>query len=244
MAVNWDLYETRILFNGSTRRDRYVENQINIQEKFMADSPAYSVCTIDETESHLVFLNGKIPNSKEVHTLPSEKSNLKVGNIIGWNGSNWLVTSMDFNNEIDQAATIVQCNITIRFQTLFDGDYDIYEQVGIIDPGVYSTTEKTYPEMTLPDQQFKLILPYNDVVAKLYASKRLAVSRWIDENNSPVIIAFRITSVDPMTDNYGNGNIVTFKLRQEQYVPPIDDLTNMVCDYVAAAPTGDGGSWI
>ena len=123
-----------------------------------------------------------------------------------------------------------QCNHLFRFQL---GTSDIYERWGVLDSGVYSTTEKSGTTMILPDQQFKLYMQADDITRQIARDKRFAVDQWKNIEGDDILSVYRVTAYDEVSPSYVYGHLIEFKLRADEYIPGIDNYEQMICNYIS-----------
>lgn len=177
----------------------------------------------------------------DIHAFPDE--DLQVGDMIDCYDQKWIVTDMYATNTLHYSGLMEQCNHLFRFQ---NGTSDIYEYWGVLDSGVYSTTEKYTDYIIYPDQQFKVFLPYNEHTMKMYEGKRLATEMVYNNEGLPELVCFTITAIVTETYHYRQGKLLELKLRSDKYRPEKDNVELGICDYIAPNsidPSATGG-WL
>lgn len=169
---------------------------------------------------------------------------LEIGDLIDCYGEKWIVTAKYAINTFQWKGKMQQCNHLLRFQ---NGTPDILERWIWFDSGVYSTTEHQVPVGAVPDQQFKIYVQFDEDTRKIFVGKRLAIERWTDAKQKPILLCYRVTAPDSVSKSYGNGKLLMLKCRSDQYDPKSDNLDEMICDFVAPGlvvpPSADEKWW-
>jgi hypothetical protein len=175
----------------------------------------------------------------DVFALPDE--GLDIGDLIDCYDQKWLVLEKFATNTLQWRGKMRQCNYQFRFQL---GTSEIYEYWGVLDSGVYSTTESNTPIITTPDQQFKVYLQKDVNTSKIPRGKKLAVEKVVNEDGTTVLQVYEVTAIDGVSKNYGGGHLLELKVRSGLYNPSGDDLEQMICDYIppSPAPNPDPGN--
>ena len=140
-------------------------------------------------------------------------------------------------DNIQMTGRAYQCNHLFRFQL---GTSEIYERWGVLDSGVYSTTEKSSTTMLLPDQQFKLYMQADDITRQIARDKRFAVDQWKNIEGEDILTVYRVTAYDELSNSYVYGHLIEFKLRADEYVPNVDNYDEMICNYIAPNAASEG----
>lgn len=163
-----------------------------------------------------------------VTALPGER--LLQGDLCEFYGHHWIIVRLYATDNIQMTGRAYQCNHLFRFQL---GTSEIYERWGVLDSGVYSTTEKSSTTMILPDQQFKLYMQADDITRQIARDKRFAVDQWKNIEGEDILTVYRVTAYDELSGSYIYGHLIEFKLRADEYIPGVDDYDEMICNYIA-----------
>lgn len=178
----------------------------------------------------------------DILAFPDE--DLFVGDMIDAFNEKWIVSEVFATNEIHYKGKMLQCNHLFKWQ---NHGGEILECWGVLDSGVYSTSEKSTDTMILPDQQFKVYLPYNDDTKLIYEGIRFATEVIYNEHGEQELACYRVTGVDSTSESFGGGKILSLKLRSDIFRKSIDNIELRVCDYVDPninLPTGSKGGWL
>ena len=90
---HWETYNNRISINGSTTRERRVNEFKDKIVRKVLDSPSYKNILLNGIETQLVINEGTQPYYKEFESMPGQEIN--IGDYIEWANSWWLVTTCD-----------------------------------------------------------------------------------------------------------------------------------------------------
>jgi hypothetical protein len=227
MAVNWDLYEDRLTINGTTQRDRIInETKNNITSKIV-NSPSYQVVAINSVSSHLVVnsLSGISTsdslNTKQINSIPDESFNL--GDVISWDSYSWLVTEVDNDNEIYTKGKMTQCNYTIKFQNKLTGDILSYPSIVEFDGGSFDYNNN---QITTLNSTSKIKLRFDQFSSQLTEGDRLI----LDWRNTNKPNTYKISSAIQKSYDGTNG-IIELVLDRDEFTPEIDNLEYKICNY-------------
>ena len=219
-------YRMRLEAMGKTKRDRIIHNAKRMTQKFAIRNPAYKSVTIDGTDDNLIIISTQTVSTKTIEALPSR--DFKIGSIVFWNGSHWLITKRDAESDITVRGEIEQCNRQIRWQN--PSTKEIHERWCVVDKPYFSNLESNATS-TESKREFKIQLPYDNESALLDVDKRFML-----EIIGKTPRTYRLTSVDSMTERYDyNGEASGFlviNVEQDAYNPQTDNSELMICDYV------------
>ena len=215
-------YRMRLEAMGKTKRDRIIHNAKRMTQKFAIHTPAYKSVTIDGTDDNLIIISTQTVSTKTIEALPSR--DFKIGSIVFWNGSHWLITKRDAESDITVRGEIEQCNRQIRWQN--PSTKEIHERWCVVDKPYFSNLESNATS-TESKREFKIQLPYDNESALLDVDKRFML-----EIIGKTPRTYRLTSVDSMTERYDyNGEASGFlviNVEQDAYNPQTDNSELMV----------------
>lgn len=180
----------------------------------------------------------KTDNIRVMNVTAFPDEDLVIGDVLEFYNAHWIVIRLYATDNIQKKGVAYQCNHKFRFQL---GTSEIYERWGVIDSGVYSTTEKQGLIGSTPDQQYKLYMHKDEYTSKLSRDKRLATEIWYDIDGNQILSVYRITAYDSVSVSYIDGNLIEFKLRADQYIPSSDNIQEMICDYISPDAIEQGG---
>ncbi len=121
MAINWDLYSTRLKIDGNTFKERQVNTVVNAINNDFTSSPSYfevsingnttltGVQIVDNSSNE----SNKIDYIRKIIMKPSDS--ISVGDIVDWNSKKWLVISAEQFSDIYWYGMIQECNNTLKY---------------------------------------------------------------------------------------------------------------------------------
>lgn len=220
---SWDIYETRLGIAGKHGRDRAIQReQEAILRKYM-NSPALKDVEIDGVPQKLFVHSTDAPSEKTFNTLPGEI--VDIGDIILWNEMHWLVTNVDFDDEVTRGGRIVQCNRQLRWQNQRTGE--IIERWCLVTKPYTSNIEEGMAIAT-SNREFKIQIPYDEETIQIDLDRRFLLEVI---NGEPK--AYTVTSVDSETNRYQDidGGFLIWNLSQGEYNPATDNAELMIANY-------------
>jgi hypothetical protein len=229
--LDWSIYETRLGVNGEYGRDRNVSREREaIFRKYMA-SPALKTVSVNGTDMYLLINSTDKPSEKKFNTLPDEVVN--IGDIILWQEIHWLVTQVDFDDEISRSGRIVQCNRQIRWQN--PDTYEIIERWCLVTKPYTSNIDEGNVIST-SNREFKVQLPFDSETRLLDVDKRFMLEIINGEPRT-----YKCTSVDQQTNKYQDidGGFIVINVKQDEYDLAKDNSELMVCNYEEPPVTPD-----
>ena len=223
--TTWDIYESRLLKPGKQQRDRILGREIDaIRRKYMA-SPSLKVIVVENRnrKQSVLIHSTDIPSEKTFNTLPGET--MSIGDIIEWNGMHWLVTQIDFDDEITRSGRIVQCNRKIRWQNKNTGA--IVER-WCLATKPYSSNIAEGLAIATSNREFKIQVTYDDETMMIDLDRRFLLEKI---NGTPK--AYQVTSVDTITNRYeeSDGGFLVWNMKQCEYNSVTDNADMMIADY-------------
>lgn len=221
--LDWGVYEARLGVNGEYGRDRNVSREREaILRKYMA-SPALKTVSVNGADMYLLINSTDKPSEKKFNTLPDEVVN--IGDIILWQEMHWLVTQVDFDDEISRSGRIVQCNRQIRWQN--PDTYEIVERWCLVTkPNTSNIDEGNV--ISTSNREFKVQLPFDAETRLLDIDKRFMLEIINGEPRT-----YSCTSVDQQTNKYQDidGGFIVINVKQDEAGRAGDRADLMICDY-------------
>lgn len=155
---------------------------------------------------------------------------LCVGDILNFDGENWIVMETAITNPIEITGLAWMCNHKFRFQNFTP---KIIERWGVLDSGVYSTTLTGDRSLQTPDKQFKIYLQYDEETKKIYEDKRLAVDTKYDQYGNEILEVYKVTGRNKVARSYGKGGkLLILEVRSDVY-SDADNIQELICDYIS-----------
>lgn len=160
---------------------------------------------------------------------------LNIGDVLDLRGEKWIVKDVKLSNPIQRVGIIYLANLTLRFQ---NHSSDIIERPAVLDKGQYSTTIGEEKDIRYPNDKIKIYLPYDEDTKYIYIDKRVATGIVYDKYGNEMLETFKITKANHTTVNFGkNAHLLELTVESDQYSPSNDNLSEMICDYIAPSIT-------
>ena len=126
----WDLYETRIVNRGGTKRNAAILQEVRKVQSKLPLNPSYTHVTIDDIPQDVAIINSDNLNEKTIIAMPGE--DIKHGGLVYWMDNRWLITERDANATMYVKGKMLQCNYLLKW---IDKDHVIHEQWCVVEDG-------------------------------------------------------------------------------------------------------------
>lgn len=171
---------------------------------------------------------------KKIKSLPDERFDL--GNIVNWNGTNYIIYKMDADRRIQSKGRMYECNMKLRWK---NASGNIIERVGKgEDATKYGEgTEGTF-RLRIGKFQLKILVPLDVETVLIRRDDRFLIDAeeflQTMAENDVLPNAYRVSRRNVTTGTFPNTGYVEITLVEDQFVAGSDDLENMI-----AARVGD-----
>lgn len=222
--ANWDIYEKRLIVNGTTKRNRDLNGLQNTLINKLPNSLSHKAVKINGVDKYIEFAKSSNSNSnnniKIIHSLPNES--FECGDLVVYENINYLVTEVDADKEVYTSGKMEVCNYTIKFQHPTTGTILSYPCI---------TSGKTYANeeskmFTLPSNRKSILLSKNADTLTLTAGKRL----YVDTRVSPTPYEIE-GDIDTTSYNYGSKGLIYFIVAQSEKETLNDRPDLGICNY-------------
>ena len=133
------------------------------------------------------------------------------GDLIECDGEFWIVIETNTTNPVQHLGMAWLCNHLFKFQ---NWSPTVIERWGVLDSGVYSTTETGNRSVQETDKRFGVDTRYN-------AQGELMME------------VYKVTGHNHVARSYGNGShLLVVDVRSDNYSPEKDNLDLLICDYI------------
>ena len=231
--TTWDLYESRLLKSGEQQRDRILSREVETIRRKYWTAPSLKLISVENRDrrQYILIHSTDIPSEKTFNTLPGET--MSIGDIIEWKGMHWLVTQIDFDDEITRSGRIVQCNRKIRWQNQKTGA--IVER-WCLATKPYSSNIAEGLAIATSNREFKIQVTYDDETMMVDLDRRFLLEVI---NGTPK--AYQVTSVDTITNRYeeADGGFLVWNMKQCEYNSVTDNAELMIADYCSDRVASD-----
>ena len=253
-----EVYNSKLNQYGTNQRDRTVTMAQKDIAKNVISSPSYKKVLINEAaERFLEITATQNDNRKRFTTMPNEV--VLLGDIISWNGMHWLITQVDFDDEIVMRGEIEQCNREIKWQNPVTKEI-ISRWCFAERP--YATGINEGKVVSVPDRAFRVKLPYDSETIQVDIGKRVVLevingkqktyelempdlntNKFQDSEGGFIVWNLKFSSdIDPLRDNLELG-ICNYIEPDTPPLPPVNpDPTFLKCEIVGRDSIRIGGS--
>lgn len=187
------------------------------------DTVDFHVITVNGISQGLIIVHKSgEPYQKSIKSRPDET--FKLGDLIVWDGNNWLVTDVDSDNQIYTKGTIEQCNYNLKFQST-EGTLLTYPVVFESGDGSLQTDSM----LTTVNSKSQIKCRFDEKLSNLLVSgKRLMIDSRIraDKPNCYKIAMTNLQSYDS-----GTNGILNIYLEKDEYNSTTDNKLLGICDY-------------
>lgn len=204
----------------------------SLQSSFQ-DSPAYQ----DDSERNGVLQSMVITrkNSQKADALAMPGDNLYIGDMVKALGEMWICVDSYIDEFGVTHAELWICNYLLRFQ---NGTSDIIERYVAIDDGSYSKPgEEKNPVV---DDTYTIYISLDEDTKWLFVDKRLAIGKWVDQDQKQILEVCKISWLDLRTRNLGTGShILYMRVVGDLFNAELDNYEEGICNYIS--PDDEGG---
>lgn len=165
---------------------------------------------------------------KKIKSLPDER--FELGDIVNWNGVNYIVYKMDADRRIQSKGRMYECNMAIRWK---NRKGEIVERVGKgEDATKYGEgTEGTF-RLRIGKFQLKLIVQLDSETVLIERDDRFLIdaNAFLDTMSENGILpnAYKVTRRNVTTGTFPNVGYVEITMIEDQFVAGADDIENMI----------------
>lgn len=173
---------------------------------------------------------------KKIKSLPDERFDL--GDIVNWNGTNYIIYKMDADRRIQSKGRMYECNMKLRWRNL---NGDIVERVGKgEDATKYGEgTEGTF-RIRIGEFQLKIIMRLDEETVLIRRDDRFIIDAddfiEVMSENDILPNVYRVTRRNVTTGTFpqdgSQHGYVEITLVEDQFVAGQDDLENMIAPRV------------
>ena len=218
-------YREMLKLNGQNQRERALAKAKHDALLIFPTHPSYKRVQIDDEEKYVNIISGSTAKTKWIIAGPGD--DLKIGSIVLYNSSHWLITERYSDNEIYVKGKLEICQKPIYWQ-----DKDSLEIVSR-----WATIEKPYTSnittnnmISYSSREFKIQMPFDENTSKINIGQRFMLEIINGEPKT-----YKVTSVDQMTGRFDyDGQQIGFLIlnaEQDLYNSETDNVELMICDF-------------
>ncbi len=227
MAVDWNLYTARLNLDGSSDRERNINEMKRRISQAIVNSPSYK-------SNGLVIIDTLNPYVKNFVALSD--NTVLAGMVKDYRSSKYLITAVDIDNEVNMRGTMERCNYELKFLNSFN--HPTSRWCCVENATKYNSGAKpagTVAKIELGSSQYLVKLSYDEETAlldRVYPDGN--DRRLLLDFGTSVPNAYRVTQ----TDRVSYPGLVVLTLTEDTRSGN-DNLSLMIADYysrVAPSP--------
>lgn len=235
--MDWSSYNKRLTINGTTQRERSVnQTKYNILNK-APTNPSYKKIRLNGEETYLIINTSTKPYYKEFESLPGQK--ILAGDYVEWANNFWLVYEADNDDEVYIEGNLRQCQFELFWQN--SNGKIVSRHAWVQNASAYNNGESGNNTITLQSNQFMVYMPYDDETLILENGLRLHMSR-----NNRKCKPYKLTRPDDIANGYGEKGVLNLVFTQDEYNFEEDKLVELesgkfiwICNYSSPTPPPD-----
>lgn len=224
---------------SSPRMDyfRAIQNSTGVQHIKDAKVAEYNMRFAADFDTSINVVHGALRNdvAQDFIIVPTDTGcdiwarpgeTFHIGDIIYYNTLHWLVTDINFNDDLNRSGEMVRCNRQIRWQNKTTGE--IVER-WCLATKPYTSNINEGLSIATSNREFKIQLTYDEETLLVDLDRRFLLEV-IDGTPK----AYQVTSVDTITNRYqdADGGFIVWNLKQCEYNAATDNAELMIADYV------------
>lgn len=219
----WNTYEARLNVNGSTKRERALnQTQSYITRKAVNSLSCHDVIIEGQSQTVTILNQKEDMAIKKICALPGET--LCHGGLVDFANSKWLITELDANDEVYASGLMRRCNYLLKW---LNKNGRIVEKWCVVEDGTkYLIGEKAEDIMTIGDARIAITLGKDDDTSELGRGKRFLV----DDMDSDKVLAYQITKPNKLFNIYNGKGVFRFILNEVNMTDD-DNVELRVADY-------------
>ena len=224
--TNWSAYEARINLNGSSKRERLINNAKNSISKNIVDSPSLFSVTINGVSNNLVIISTDNDYERVIHALPNH--NISAGNTVVFNSTNWIITEVSVENEIYMSGKMTFCPNILKFQ---NSTGTILTRPYFVDTSSPSLSQNN--TVTTSDSIRNIIISFDDETKLSHADKRFMGEFF---NGIP-----QMWKIIDLNSEIKKG-LLSVTLQKDEYHKETDNIEFEIADYyepISPTPSSD-----
>ena len=172
-------------------------------------------------EQWITITHGDNYYEKKIAALPGES--LKHGGYVDYSDNKWIITSVDFDNEIYQRGKMLQCNFLLKW---INKSGNVTEKwCYIVDGTKYLIGERSNDLMTVGDSRIALTIPKDEDTLELTRGRRFLIA----DVDTDALCAYEISKSNTLFDVFKDEGVFRFILN-ETNITKNDNKDLMIAD--------------
>lgn len=223
----WDLYESRLRTNGATRRESMKNKTYERLGQKLLSSLSYHQVSIDGIECDVAITDEDDFDIKNIFSMPGAK--LHHGGLVDWDGNKWLITELDFNNEVYTHGRMQRCNYQLKW---INREGNIIERWCIVEDGTkYLIGEKANQFMTIGDARIAITIGKDSETNYIKRGMRFVV----DDLDTTDPLVYQVTKPNRLFSIFNGEGVFRYILNEVNSTDD-DNLELRIADYYTWLP--------
>lgn len=220
--IGWGEYDARMGVIGEHKRDMWVNHTKASILRRAKDSLSYHTVLINGVEQNVTVTHRPDMYEKRICAMPDEK--LAHGGIVDFADTKWLITDVDFDNEIYQRGLMRQCNYQLKW---IGKDGTLKEKWCVVEDGTkYLIGEKELQLMTVGDARIAVTVGKDEDTVELSRGMRFI----IDDSDTDNVLVYEITKPNRLFNSFEGHGVFRFILT-EVNLTDADNIKERIADY-------------
>lgn len=213
-------YRKRVTQEGRNERERLIKRNKALITRKAKVSPAYHKVNCNNEEIELLLKKTQHEDKKHFALLPGYHVNR--GDIINWQKSFWMITSLDFGNDLYENGEIRRCNYLLKWQ---DAQRNIIEKHCIIEfPYISHMYENKV--IAINETKCNITLPYDQDSIKITMGHRFFIT---NDRSTPSV--YRVDHVNDIENVFDSHGTISLIMRQTPLNAIEDNIELGICNY-------------
>ena len=249
--LNYTPYEMQRIISRTNDVDSFKEFQLRdikhrITRDFRKSIDAEDVLINGNQQLVLITRDKGDEQIKKIKSLPDERFDL--GDIVNWNGTNYIIYKMDADRRIQSKGRMYECNMKLRWK---NSNGEIIERVGKAEDATkYGEGTEGTSVIRIGKFQIKILVRLDEETVKIRRDDRFIVDaeKYIDVLLEDGILpdVYKVTRINVTTGTFPDVGYIEITMIEDQFVAGHDDIENMIAcrvsDIIKEGDDGHGSS--
>lgn len=225
-ALGSDSHKKTTLQQAAMQVNRDFKNSLN-----------WESAIVDDTTQEVLITRGENATVKHIKSRPGEY--IDLGALVEWAHTMWLVTRMDYDDQLHCSGVMQQCNTILKWQMPeADGYYEEYMTYGVAeDASKYGTGVSQTVYLQTAEFTIKVKVPLNEETLRIKRDQRFLFG-FSGEGFHPN--AYIVTRTNEVTGSYDldedptviSTGYIELTMQYDEFKPGIDNEELGIADYV------------
>lgn len=187
---------------------------------------------IDGHEQEVLITRGENATVKKIKSRPNE--HIKLGALVKWAHTYWLVTKMDYDDQLHSSGVMNQCNVILKWQL---ADRTIVSEYGVAEDATkYGTGITNTVYLQIGEFSIKVKVPLNEQTLAIKRDQRFLIGYAGNGFKPQAFITSRINQVTGtyalnMDNSVLSDGYIEITMLEDQFRPGKDNVEYGIADY-------------